>query len=181
MDISLDELRKLAAEAGMTECGTVNVADVNFSHEVRKMCEADVCRKYGRTWACPPAVGTIEECRDKCRRYRTLLLFSRKREIEDSFDFEGMEEAAREFKRAARKFEALIKPRFSHYLMLSNEGCGECTACAYPEPCRLPGRAHGSIEAYGIMVSETAAAAGIKYINGPNTVTYFGGLFYDLL
>ena len=27
-------------------------------------------------------------------------------------------------------------------------------------------------------VIEAAASAGIKYINGPNTVTYFGGLFY---
>ncbi len=42
--------------------------------------------------------------------------------------------------------------------------------------CRFPGRAHGSLEANGIFVSELAAMAQVKYNNGANTVTYFGAL-----
>ena len=31
---------------------------------------------------------------------------------------------------------------------------------------------------YGINVSELAASSGMKYINGQNTVTYFGALLF---
>ena len=34
----------------------------------------------------------------------------------------------------------------------------------------------GSLEGYGIFVSELATQAGMKYNNGPNTVTFFGAL-----
>ena len=61
--------------------------------------------------------------------------------------------------------------------MLSNEGCDLCDKCTYPDaPCRFPNRAHGSLEGYGIFVSEIAKIAGINYINGANTVTYFGAV-----
>ncbi|MDR1092559.1 MAG: DUF2284 domain-containing protein [Clostridiales bacterium] len=175
---TLDELKTLALSAGLTDCGLIGTEKVNFSHEVRKMCEVNTCRMYGKTWACPPAVGTIDECRDRAQQFSDLLLFAGKYGLEDSFDFEGMTAAMADFKIKVRVFEASIQPHLRNYLMLSNEGCGECGQCAYPEPCRFPDRAHGSIEAYGIFVSETATAAGVKYNNGPNTVTYFGGLFF---
>ena len=37
-----------------------------------------------------------------------------------------------------------------------------------------------SLEAYGIHVSKLAKAADMKYINGQNTVTYFGGVLFSL-
>ena len=48
------------------------------------------------------------------------------------------------------------------------------------EPCRHPDLAMSSLETYGINVSELAKAAGMKYINGQNTVTYFGAALFDL-
>ena len=35
-----------------------------------------------------------------------------------------------------------------------------------------------SLEAYGIHVSKMAEAAGMKYINGQDTVTYFGAVLF---
>ena len=46
------------------------------------------------------------------------------------------------------------------------------------EPCRHPELAMPSLETYGINVSELAASSGMKYINGQNTVTYFGALLF---
>ena len=37
-----------------------------------------------------------------------------------------------------------------------------------------------SLEAYGVNVSRMAQAAGMKYINGANTVTYFGAVLFSL-
>ena len=44
---------------------------------------------------------------------------------------------------------------------------------------RFPERALPSVESYGIDVYNTVKGTELKYINGPNTVTYFGMVFFD--
>ena len=65
-------------------------------------------------------------------------------------------------------------------LHLGAGGCGVCEVCAKREnqPCRFPELAVASLEGYGVHVSKLAEAAGMKYINGQNTVTYFGAVFF---
>ena len=36
--------------------------ELEFSPRIRQVCQQE-CPRYGQTWACPPAVGTVEECR----------------------------------------------------------------------------------------------------------------------
>ena len=63
--------------------------------------------------------------------------------------------------------------------ILSNESCGRCAECTYPDaPCRFPEELYHSIEGYGLNVSELAGQAGIRYMNGPSTVTFFGAVLY---
>lgn len=163
--------------AGFFQYGVVDTMDINFSQEVRAMCEVNTCREYGKTWACPPAVGTVDECKKRIRQYEKMLIFSVKYDLEDSFDFEGMMEGAKQFKKACRAFDKAIKPYLEHYLILSNEGCDLCKECTYPDAsCRFPDRVHGSLEGNGIFVNEIAKLAQVKYNNGANTVTYFGAL-----
>ena len=67
--------------------------------------------------------------------------------------------------------------------------CGEllpeeaafCPRCAKRDelPCRHPDEALSSLETYGVAVSQLAELAGMKYINGVNTVTYFGACFFN--
>ena len=67
-------------------------------------------------------------------------------------------------------------------LHLGAGGCGVCKRCAKVdgEPCRFPSEAMPSLEAYGINVSSLASLSGMKYINGQNTVTYFGAVLFSL-
>ena len=51
--------------------------------------------------------------------------------------------------------------------------------CGLGQPCRHPEDALPSLEAYGVNVSKLAAACGMKYVNGANTVTYFAGVLFD--
>ena len=39
-------------------------------------------------------------------------------------------------------------------------------------------KAIASLEAYGMDVYKTACSAGLKYVNGPNTITYFGMVLF---
>ena len=173
-------IEEIAAESGFTECGYIPASHLKYNAEVRKICEGNSCRNYGTSWACPPAVGTLEECRERVAQYDTMLLFTKKYELESSFDFEGMGESLRDFKKAVDRFHRGLDPALSSFLLLSNEGCGRCAKCTYPdEPCRFPDLLHHSLEGYGFVVNELAKEANVWYNNGPNTVTFFGALLFN--
>ena len=131
------------------------------------------------SWACPPAVGTVEECRAKCLAYPNILVFSAKYDLEDSFDFEGMQAGMRAFKTVCTRLDETAQKHLSRFMLLSNESCGRCEKCTYPDaPCRFPQKAKRSMEACGIDVVSLSKSCGINYTNGANTVTYFSVIYF---
>ena len=176
----ISALDNYAEKIGFTEHGYLSVSDLTFHEEIRALCEENTCRSYGTSWACPPAVGTVAECRERTEKFKKMMLFSKAYVLEDRFDFEGMTEGLRDFKKLVDAFQKLIDGITSDYLLLSNEGCGRCEKCTYPNaPCRFPHLLHHSLEGYGFIVSELARKAGIKYNNGSCTVTFFGALLFS--
>lgn len=80
------------------------------------------------------------------------------------------------------KLGILAKEKLTDYLLLSNEGCIRCSDCTYPHyPCRFAEKLFPSVEGFGIRIDALAKSANIKYINGENTVTYFGLLLFRKL
>ena len=170
------ELQKI----GIHESGVISTAEIVFDQKIRKLCEQNVCRLYGTSWACPPAVGTVEECRARCLRYASAMVFNAVYPLEDSFDYEGMQRGHGAFKELCDRLYTLAKAGLPSFLILSNEGCGRCECCTYPTAeCRKPERLFPSLEGFGIHVAKLAESAKVKYINGENTVTYFGMLLFD--
>jgi predicted metal-binding protein len=164
----------------MFEYGEINPTDIEFSETIRGYCASNVCRQYGRTWACPPAVGSVDECRKRTQHYEKMIVFSIKFDIEDMADTEEIKESLLAFKCIVNAFDDEIKTYISDFLLLGNESCANCKVCTYPdEPCRFPEKVHHAIEGYGIFVAELAKQAGIAYFNGSNTITYFGALLYN--
>lgn len=173
------KIKETAIQSGMWQAGFINTRDLLLYPEIREICNGNSCRNYGKTWACPPATGTIDECKRRVMQYKKMLLFSIKYDLENSFDVEGMQNAMFSFKGSVDIFDEKPKVFLLDYLLLSNEGCGKCTKCTYPDaPCRFPEYLHHSIEGYGFNIYELAKAAKIKYNNGENTVTFFGGVFF---
>lgn len=167
-------------EAGVFEYGFINPAEIEYRQLIRDICKDNTCRRYGTTWACPPAVGTVEECRSRCLQYDTMMVFTGAFFLEDSFDFEGMMRGMSDFKQIALRLDELLRPHLGKYLVLSNESCDTCAKCTYPDaPCRFPQKLHHSVEGYGILVNDLAKKTGIKYNNGADTVTYFGAVLFN--
>lgn len=174
------KLDGILAHNSFTGTGYISVARLHVYPEVRAICKGNTCRGYGTSWACPPAVGTVEECAARVNQFDTMLLLSKKYQLEDSFDFEAMTEGFRDFKVTVDDFHQKIKEIMSDYILLSNEGCGRCSKCTYPDaPCRFPELLCHSLEGYGFLVNELAAQAGIPYNNGVNTVTFYGALIFN--
>ena len=173
------EVKDIAMRSGVWEANYLDTKDLTFYPEIREICRSNGCGNYGRSWACPPAIGTLGECRERLVKYPAMLLFSNQYILEDSFDFDGMHRSLLEFKGVVDLFQKNLKPILQDFLLLSNEGCQRCTKCTYPDhPCRYPELLHHSIEGYGLNIGELAEKANIRYYNGANTVTFFGGLLF---
>ena len=93
-DISEYELSQL----GVSSFGYIKTSEIVFSEEVRHICEGNQCRNYGKTWACPPAVGSFDACRRRCLTYSSAFVFASEYKLEDSFDFDGMVQSHHRFK-----------------------------------------------------------------------------------
>ena len=168
-------------EAAGCRAGLAKVEEIQFEPAFRQACESNACGNYGKCWMCPPDAGPIDELIERAKSFRYALVYQTIGQLEDSYDFEGMMEAARlhnELSRALANWFATLP--FAKKLHLGAGGCHMCGVCTKRtnEPCRHPELAMPSLETYGINVSELAASSGMKYINGQNTVTYFGALLF---
>ena len=163
------------------QSGFVDIPSVNFHSDYREICRQNTCRSYGTSWACPPGVGTEEECIARFRSYDRMILFSRAYQLEDSFDFEGIAEGGADFRSRVEQLAQQADKYLPRYLMMANGGCRRCEKCTYPDsPCRFPDQVFHSMSGYMFTVSAVANLAGLKYNNGPDTVTFFGAiLFHD--
>ena len=186
MDITAqitERLCGIALEAGAYRAGVISTDEVKTDAAFRKMCEQNLCGNYGRSWMCPPDAGPIEELMAEVRTFSHILVYQTVGELEDSYDFEGMMEAGARHNQVVRRIRDELRAEpLKRVLHLGAGGCRMCETCAKKtgEPCRHPELAMSSLETYGINVSELAKAAGMKYINGQNTVTYFGAALFDL-
>jgi len=166
------------------ESAVIPSSAIIFSPELLECCKTNVCGNYNKSWTCPPACESFEKQREKILSHKNALIFTTVRELEDSFDYEGMEKG--------RMFHSMltieIKKRLAGALVFGAGGCPVCsvkdgisekTACAYPDPCLFPEKRIVSIEAAGINVTELSKTAKVTYNNGQNSVTFFSLVLFD--
>jgi predicted metal-binding protein len=158
------------------EYAVIPTSALNFVEALYKSCEANICGNYNRSWSCPPGSGSMEDQMRRIRAYQNAFVFTTKYGLEDSFDFEGMGRAKEIHDATTRDIHDLFGKNNPVY---GAGCCGLCKACAYPGPCRFPDKLYYSIESAGINVTDLSRSAGIKYNNGPNTVTYFSMVLFN--
>lgn len=167
-----DQAMELARDVGFSHWGVFPVSELRFLPEVRDMCRANTCGRYGRSWSCPPACGTLEECRARAMAFAWGILLQTTAGMEDDFDVETMMEAGREQKDRLAAFCARLDPA-ERRLPLGAGTCEVCAECSYPDaPCRFPDRRQTSMEAFGLLVNDVCRSAGVPYYHGPRTITY---------
>ena len=172
-----------AKTLGACRAEVISADRIVLDRAFRDMCAANACGVYGKCYMCPPDVGEIDDLMREVGEYEYALVYQTVTELEDSFDFEGMVAAKKRTYPIAQALRGRFSDRgIARVLHLGAGGCGVCKVCAKRtnEPCRFPEKALPSLEAYGVNVSELAKAAGMKYINGQNTVTYFGAVLFSL-
>lgn len=170
---SLAEAMAVAREQGFETVHELDPATAEPREQVRSMCSADLCRTYGRNWACPPACGSLDEFRTQLSSYRIGLLVQTVGQLEDQFDIDAMKASERLHKRRFRRLAEELSGSYPRQLGLGAGACDLCPTCTYPtQPCRLPGLRTVSMEAAGLFVTEVCERNSVPYYHGPATVTY---------
>ena len=153
--------------------------ELEFSGRIRWICEHE-CPMYGTSWACPPAVGTVEECRGKCLRYENALLISTIVEVADIANIDETLATRPDHEASTNQVRDLFRAQGIDPYVLSTEACAECDRCAYldGQPCRFPDRMHPCVESQGINVLPVIEELGLTFQYGENVVTWFSLLLY---
>lgn len=168
-----EKLKGLIAEVGFEDYGICPASDLAVRADVRDMCASGKCHMYGHNWACPPAIGGIEEYQKLIDERQTCYVVQTVRQLEDEFDGETMMDAEREQKARVLKLSKRLAVEGIDALVLAAGTCTICEKCTYPdEPCRHPENRLVSMEAAGLMVYQVCEVAGVPYNHGPLTIAY---------
>lgn len=167
-------------QVGFDNVREIPVSDIPFEPSLIELCEMNSCGNYGKCYTCPPYVGKTEDLIARAKTFDTILVFQKIYRLADSFDIEGMGEGQKDFHKRLDMADDVCRKNLERYLLLGAGGCRRCQPCGVVEgvACRFPDKAFASLESYSIQVSTLAAACGLNYINGQNTVTYFGGILH---
>lgn len=178
--MNAEKLVQLALDCGATKAVLLEQSQIVLNAEFRAACEMNSCGVFGKCWMCPPDVGPIDVLMERVRAFPRGIWYQTVGEIEDSFDFDGMTEVSNHHAEVSQRIREAM-PSGLRVLHLTCGGCHVCSRCAKldDEPCRFPEKALPSVESYGVDVYNTTKDTDLKYINGANTVTYFGLLLFE--
>lgn len=171
----------LAVSAGAHGAVLIPQAQIVLSGTFRGICQANQCGNFGKCWVCPPMLPPIEEAMAQVRSYPAALWYQSVWPLEDSFDIEGMFAAGHRHALLSQRIQEQVGQLLhGPVLHLTCGGCHLCPVCAKrgEQPCRMPEKALGSLEGYGVDVYNTTQNSPLPYIHGPNTVTYFGMVLF---
>ena len=153
--------------------------DLEFSSRIRWICENE-CPMYGKSWACPPGVGTVDCCRSKCLSFDNCLLISSIVEVRDIADLEETLATRPDHEALTNEVRDLMRAQGVEPYVLSTEACSICESCAILEgkTCRFPEQMHPCVESHGINVVPILESRGLEFQFGANVVTWISLLFY---
>ncbi|MBE6927692.1 MAG: DUF2284 domain-containing protein [Ruminococcaceae bacterium] len=152
--------------------------DLTFSERVRTICQTQ-CPRYGKSWACPPAVGTVEECRRKCLSYPNGLLIATLHEVDDSSDMVQTLATRVPHEELTHQVAKLLKASSAEIYALSGDSCSICDTCTFPNaPCAHPEQMLPCVESHGILVTELMESHGISFQFSGNVVTWISLILF---
>ena len=177
MDMEL--LESQLAELPLYGYFNIDPKSLEFSDRIRWICEHE-CPMYNRTWACPPAVGAVAQCREKCLGYENCLMIATITEVSDIADINETLATRPDHEAITNQVRDLMRGQGIDPYVLSTEACTVCERCAWldGEPCRHPERMHPCAESHGINLIPTLEENGIEFQFGANVVTWVSLLFY---
>ena len=177
--MDLEKLEEQLGQLPLLGYFFIDPKGLEFSDRIRWICQNE-CPMYRKTWACPPAVGSVEQCKGTCLSYDHCLMIATVTEVNDITDIEETLSTRPEHEAITNQVGELMEEQGIKPYILSTEACTVCQRCAYldGQPCRHPERMHPCVESHGINLIPVLEENGIEFQFGGNVVTWVSLLFY---
>lgn len=177
--MDLQKLENQLAELPLYFYGYIDPKALEFSTRIRQICSAE-CPMYDKTWACPPAVGAVEECQNRCLQYENCLLVGTVTEVNDVANLGETLSTRPAHEELTNVVREMFREQGIEPYILSTEACSVCDRCAWLDgaPCQHPDRMHPCLESHGINLIPTLEENGLEFQYGDNMVTWYSLLFF---
>ena len=178
--MDMEKLEEALMELPLLGYFPVDPKSLEFSDRIRWICENE-CPMCNKTWACPPAVGTVASCREKCRSFENCLMIATITEVADITDIDETLATRPDHEAITNQVAALMEEQGVTPYVLSTEACAICERCAWLDGklCRHPEKMHPCVESHGINIIPVLEENGIEFQFGANVVTWVSLLFYN--
>lgn len=177
--MNIETIEEKISQYPIFEYAFIDPQEINCYPAVRTICKQE-CPQYGKSWSCPPAVGTLEECEDRCKNYKHALIFSTISEVEDIQNLEETLATRGEHIEIVNELKNNVFNECEDILILTAESCEICEDCAFPEEvCRYLDKMYPCIESHTISVTDLCEKNNLSFLNGYNVVTWFGMIFFN--
>ena len=178
--IDKEQLEQQLAQLPLYVYFYIDPKTLEFSERIRWICQHE-CPMYGKSWACPPGVGSVEECIGKCLQYNSCLVVGTITEVDSIADIEAALCTRPEHEAITNRVRQMFRDQGVEPYILSTEACAVCERCAIEDglPCRLPGRMHPCVESHGINLIPTLEENGLDFQYGSNIITWYSLLFFN--
>ena len=178
--MDMQKLEQQLAELPLYTYFVIDPRELEFSDRIRWICENE-CPMYGKSWACPPGVGSVAHCSAKCLQYQHCLVVGTITETDDISNMEETLKTRPEHEAVTGQVQQMFRQQGIEPYILSTEACAVCERCAIldGEPCRLPDRMHPCVESHGINVIPVLESQGLEFQYGENIVTWYSLLFFN--
>ena len=158
----------------------IDPRELEFSQRIRYICQEE-CPRYGKSWACPPGVGSVEACRERLLAYSHCLVIGTITECDDISNIDATLATRPEHEAVTNLVGQLMRRQGVEPYILSTDSCAICECCTCPEgkPCRHPDKMHPCIESHGINIIPTLEENGLDFQYGSNMITWYSMLFFN--
>ena len=175
----IEKLEAQLAELPLYFYGCIDPKTLEFSERIRYICASE-CPMCNKTWACPPAVGEVAECKNRCLQYENCLMVGTITEVNDIADIEEALATRPAHEEITNQVREMFRAQGVEPYILSTEACSVCDRCAWldGEPCRFPEKMHPCVESHGINLIPTLEENGLPFQYGDNIVTWYSLFFF---
>ena len=148
---------------------------------IRGFCFENKCDNYGHNYMCPPYVGSLEEIRDRLRKFQRGLLLQYSTDIDVRSNREGVIQTKIDFHNKILQMEEFLGNRGINPLWgMIGGNCGLCDICKARsnEPCLYPDKARTSLEAIAVDVVGLLDKFGLDSEFHADKITWTGCILY---
>ena len=128
--MDLNKLEEQLSQLPLYIYSFIDPKGIEFSQRIRWICEHE-CPMYGKSWACPPAVGEVDACKKRCVAYENCLLIGTIVEVGDIANIEESLATRGDHEAVTNEVRELMRAQGVEPYILSTEACAACDRYAY--------------------------------------------------